>query len=676
MRDEYFASIIRQKLQGLEMAVDPSDWEDLLNRLQMAFDQLIKEKLTGLALTPQEGDWEAMQESLHQAVEKVIQSKLTELRFDPQGGDWGHMTSTINEEPFDAFIAAKLGNAHIDELEMDWDQFSTKLDEEPLDTAVRQSLEKADLPLHPQAWVLLMAAMEEAFDESIRQTLANYEVPFHPHDWPIMASNLDDSPFDGIVRDKLTQYQTSFQTGDWIHMLAVLEAPFDEHVREKLAAHDVPFLAADWKLFAAQLDAALMPEETAAPVAWYANWRNYFSAAAAVLLLIFAMLGGKDTVRFRSHPDQLVILENNSPVILPQSNSPLQITDLVINPEDNLSDPSLVAKEVEGALPDQNASPALPADNINPPNVAIAALQPISESNSLAQKQISSQLDLENFATNLLQKDGKIPHESDPGSINALYEQIDLSDIKRVGPIAFGNVLEDRNLFDLKAPASEYTPLDWRPAIRLGLYAANARTWAELTGNDPLSGYSYGVRIEMKMTEQLRLVSGFNYSEKRFHYTYPALLNNRRFVENVLDGQLFLIEAPLMLRYDFAQHEKTGAGFYLQAGALAQLSTQENYWHYDPNNPANLSLENSFQMRTLSPEKLERGYNTYIGNLQAAIGVEYPITERLSAQLEPYLILGLQPTKGGTAGLNKRLSTVGIGFGLVYDLKKNKALLP
>ncbi|MEL6844298.1 MAG: hypothetical protein AAFP02_13890, partial [Bacteroidota bacterium] len=61
----------------------------------------------------------------------------------------------------------------------------------------------------------------------------------------------------------------------------------------------------------------------------------------------------------------------------------------------------------------------------------------------------------------------------------------------------------------------------------------------------------------------------------------------------------------------------------------------------------------------------------YAGNLHASFGVDYPIIDRLSVQLEPYLLMGLQPTKGaGTAGLNKRLTTVGLGLGLQYNLNK------
>ena len=44
MREEYLESIIRQKLAELEVPVNPSHWEELLERLHLAFDALIREK--------------------------------------------------------------------------------------------------------------------------------------------------------------------------------------------------------------------------------------------------------------------------------------------------------------------------------------------------------------------------------------------------------------------------------------------------------------------------------------------------------------------------------------------------------------------------------------------------------------------------------------------------------
>lgn len=672
MLDETFESIIRQKLESLRLSVSPADWADLLNRMHAAFDDLIREKLLALELPAQAGDWEAMLERMDQAVEQAIRQKLAQLHLDSESGDWGHMQGHLDENPFDVAVSTKLGAKSLEETESDWADFAAQLDESPVDTAFAQSLAGLELAFQPSDWDRMLDTMENTFDQAIRQALHDFELPYDAHTWPGLAQQLDERPFDSQIRSKLNDATLAERETDWTLMLSALEAPFDQEVKGKFDAYALPLQAEDWRLMAHQLDAEVIPGERTPVALWYRNWRNYSAAAAAVLMLLFTMTGGRDTIRFRSNPAQLVGLENNSPVILPQlTTSPLQNPMLVVNPELKEVAEQLILGQTENPdLATATSGPTSETEN-GSAVAAVTEIQPIDARVPQSGQIAATRLLQSSRANSLLSGEGKIPHNEDPGSIAVLYEEMDLSDIHRVGPIAFGDVWKGDQLRSNQAPESDFTLLEWRPAFRVGMYGANARTWAELTGDSPISGYTYGARIEMELTEQLSVISGLNYSEKRFRHTFPVQVEPRRYIQNELEGQLFLIEAPLMLRYDLTKKPDAVVNFYLQAGVVAQISTQENYWHYDPSTSTNRSYENVSQLRVVSPEKLERGYNTYIGNLQATMGLEYAITPRLSAQLEPYLLLGLQPTKGaGTAGLNKRLSTVGVGFGVVYDLKK------
>ncbi len=667
MREEYLESIIRQKLAELEVPVNPANWEELLQRLHLAFDALIREKLESLVLPAVPADWEAMQAQLDGAFDQAIQTQLSALALEPQDGDWGQMNAHLEDMPIEAAVAGKLAQAELAFMPDDWAQFEAQLDENPLDTQIREGLEQLDpTALLPQ-WDRMLSALDQDFDHIIKTGLADHQIPFQEAHWSMFAASLDEFSVDTAFRERLTPYQVPYVASDWPIMADRLEAPFDEVVREKVGSLEYPVLHKDWRTFAAMLDAEIMPAEQA--IVWYANWRNYSAAAAAVLLFLFTLLGGSDSWQLRT--DETLAVDARSGFILPDIHSnALQDAALtadvsIANEEETIDG---IASNTNSVQESDSSAQAETPEAI----VSFASLSPVGNDANLASALGQKPTDFStSFIHNALAND-KIPHENDPGAMEAYLQQMDYSEIRRVGPVSFGEGNWDE-MFSRQAPESDYETHTWKPDFRLGLYGSNARTFAEMTGDQPLSGYAYGVRVEMIINDHLSVISGVNYSEKRFRHTYPFFDVERGFYENVLEGQLFLLEAPLLLRYQLGMNEKTGAKFYVQAGVVAQVSSQENYWHYNADNPVNLSLERSLQYKTLSPEKLERGFNTYAGNVNAALGVDYPIMDRLSVQLEPYLLMGLQPTKGaGTAGLNKRLTTVGLGVGLQYNLSKPK----
>ncbi|MEL7534491.1 MAG: hypothetical protein AAFN10_24505 [Bacteroidota bacterium] len=666
MREDYLESIIRQKLAELEVPVNPANWEELLERLHLAFDALIREKLEQLVLPAVPADWEAMQAQLDGAFDQAIQTQLAALSIDPQAGDWGQMNAQLEDMPIEAVVAGKLAQAELAFMPEDWAQFEAQLDENPLDTQIREGLEQLDPTALEPDWHRMLSELDQDFDHIIKTGLAEHQIPFQEAHWSMMAASLDEFSVDTAFRERLVPYQVPYVASDWPVMADRLEQPFDEVVRQKMGSLEYPFLHKDWRGFATLLDAEIIPAEQA--VVWYANWRNYSAAAAAILLFLFTLLGGSDSWQLRT--DETLAVDSHSGFILPDIHSnALQDAALTadvsvaIEGEDATSNNPIAASSQAGdtALNETTET-----------TLSFASLTPVGNDANLASALGQKPTDFSSSFIHNALADDKIPHENDPGSMEAYLQQMDYSEIRRVGPVSFGEGTWEE-AFSRQAPESDYETQTWKPDFRLGLYGSNTRTFAELTGDQPLSGYAYGIRVELLINDQLSVISGVNYSEKRFRHTYPYFDATRGFYENVLEGQLFLLEAPLLLRYQLGMNERTGAKFYVQSGIVAQVSSQENYWHYNADNPVNLSLERSLQYKTLSPEKLERGFNTYAGNIHAALGVDYPILDRLSVQLEPYLLMGLQPTKGaGTAGLNKRLTTVGLGVGLQYNLSKAK----
>ena len=130
----------------------------------------------------------------------------------------------------------------------------------------------------------------------------------------------------------------------------------------------------------------------------------------------------------------------------------------------------------------------------------------------------------------------------------------------------------------------------------------------------------------------------------------------------MLDAEFKSLEVPVLVKYRFP---KTGkVQLYAQAGLATMVTLEENYLRYNP-----LSFENADRIsRSVDktqhiPTNQKLTLNTYVGNIQAAAGLEYEVSDRLSLQLEPYFQWGLQPM--GTE--QKSLHSLGVGTALVYN---------
>jgi hypothetical protein len=204
--------------------------------------------------------------------------------------------------------------------------------------------------------------------------------------------------------------------------------------------------------------------------------------------------------------------------------------------------------------------------------------------------------------------------------------------------------------------------------LKLGLYAANTATRAELSGPAAPPGFTAGIRVEKEIRKGWSLVSGLMLSRKQFSYEYYVILD--RSYPHAIDGSLTLLEAPLLVRYRFAanRNPQSNIWLYAQGGMVTALSLSEDYQHFDPTNPVNGGIPLA-QPRLLKPAEYRRSLITYPGNVFFAIGTELKLSSRMTFQIEPYVQQSLQRTKGsGALGLEKKLYTWGIGATASYSL--------
>ncbi|MEO0473941.1 MAG: porin family protein [Bacteroidota bacterium] len=432
--------------------------------------------------------------------------------------------------------------------------------------------------------------------------------------------------------------------------------------KKKLGDLHLPMQRKDWLAFAALMDKTSRDEDR--PVVWWGNWRtNLAAASVAILLLLTTMTGVNSPQKPEGGFATIDEVIEAIPVRPRASVGPLadNADTTPENPQSISFDqdsPGLEELEEENILTVSQAQEREPVVTIFPLQNDVAAPDLHAVANIQAE---ASQEGILAETPN-----GKIPHESDRGPRDRLFPATPTNELRKVGPMAFAdglfnsNSLRKRRLDPLKIPANGN-----RPGIRVGLYGGNTRSQVELTGDNPLPGFTAGLRMEVLINKEWSFVTGLNYAGKDFSYDYFTVDTRGRNVPNAVDAELFMVEAPLLFRLNLSSPDKLH--LYVQAGVVTMFTTQENFLHYDPSDPGNQPRGTPEELRSLTPNRHQRRFNTYAGNIQAAIGLEYPFAKRMALQVEPYFQMGLSPIKGSDAlGLEKRLYTAGIGIGLLY----------
>ena len=621
MPEAFIDRIIREKLQHLSLSPAPGDWEALRAQLEAAFDAALRAQLAQATLPLVPEDWQAFAESLDAAFDEALRQRLSAHEAELNPVDWPLMAALLSPFSVDSIVAQGL-TPHVEAPEPgDWEALAAQLDAHPLDTQVRAGLTQLErAAANPPDWDDMAQYMDDSFDASLRDRLEGYTLPYDAAAWPAMAAQLDQHPVDTLVREGLEGYALSPLMQDWLDMIHRLEAPFDALVREKLGHHFVAYRAADWRRMAARLAG---PRESIPP----RPVRRYLVAAAVVLLLLFTGGGIRQWVK-QATP----------------GTSPARMTAL----------PSVVAPAPEDAI--APAVSASSAPSVAPLPSRLAAVRPLAPG-GLAP------------ATPALAVAAPLPIALGDTAVPAATTP----PTRRAGP-ALKSLSQPGNARSLAFPLAQARGLDLldpmaanpSPELRLSLYGGTAGTQAELNAPDRGPGYTTGLRLEMKLNDGWSVVTGLLYSRKRFSHRYPVLRNGLP-EWGKLQGDLSLIEAPLLLRYHYPLSRKLSV--YGQFGVVTTVSLAENYTDFNPNDPVNAQASRRADPEDLNPNQLSWSLNTYPGNVQVAAGLEYALGDRWALQVEPYFQQSLQRTKGSASlGFQKKLYTTGIATSLVFRL--------
>ncbi|MEO1216236.1 MAG: outer membrane beta-barrel protein [Bacteroidota bacterium] len=185
-------------------------------------EELIKQKLKQLELLLDPRDWKILSDKFSTALENHIAKKLATYEVSADPQDWPKLNALLNEA-FDIQIKDILSSHEIDLNPSDWGLIATELDENPFDTTIAKGLH-------------------------------NYEIDMKQEDWNAFASQLDESVIDTRVREQLAQFELEAQQGDWEAFESRIEENFDEQVKSKLAAISLNAAPQDWKEMARLID--------------------------------------------------------------------------------------------------------------------------------------------------------------------------------------------------------------------------------------------------------------------------------------------------------------------------------------------------------------------------------------------------------------------------------------
>lgn len=468
---------------------------------------------------------------------------------------------------------------------------------------------------------------EENLDDLIRSKLENIESSFSEEDWEEMERSLDGfageekNPFDEQVAAKLAHHSTYLRPADWDEMVEYLEAPFDAVVRQKLEFHSVGRPGAyAWMLMRSRLRAA----EGAFR---YGPWLTAAAAVSLVLVSVWLMKPGKSGQRV-GYETLTVAPSFQPPVSGGDDGAPVQDLAAVSQPRlpkvrkmPPFGTQSAIAQPIDGSID---------AREVQQPEPTPVLLADATQNVAATQETQRSQ--------------GPVIHR-----LPSLFSAIG-------NPMMMPHpVIRVLNRFTHR-----------RRDISLEAYAANSSTRAELSGPNAGPGFLMGLRGVFPVKGNWSVVTGMQYGKKKFSHEY-YVISDRAYL-NAVEGELNVIEAPLMLRHTFPSRKKLS--LFAQAGVVTMLSISEEYKHYDPVAPANRGILTLAPAEDLKPQVQQRRLNTYPGNILMALGLRYKINEELALQAEPYFQQGIQRTKGSDSfRFEKKLSTAGMGLGVSWTFK-------
>lgn len=484
------------------------------------------------------------------------------------------------------------------------------------DLQIKEKLEDATLPMAKRDWYEMAGKLYGAFDLEVEKSLSNYAVPYDPADWEAMVEHLDAAVY--------------------------------TRIREKLVHHEVLLQPADWKAMEAELD-TWMP---ATPQPWYARWTHY---AVGVTLSLLVLLG----VAVLDLPKGI------DPPAEGQGKAPVQVAPTSMEPN----------QPTEGA----DSMLQLMSDRAIPSANSLDGRTYTRGEALLLHHHL-------NLATDNLVPLYKFePHAGLPGFMSPWEQGFGLLMVEEAAPtvsqfpIAEMHPKEAPEIeIQVARPEAIQIPdpkkgFTFDPELRVGLYAGSAVTRAELNDRGKLGGLG-GIRVELMLNDHLSFTSGILYAEKQYNHTYYKFdipdnafgTTNRR---HALDARFRLVEIPSLLKYQLPSNNHS---LFVQAGVVTYISLEESYRHFDPQsaNNSDKSQNSLLQQdpRNLDPTRYENRFSSYVGNIYASMGLDYPISPRMSMLIEPYFQMGLQ----SMGPENKKMYSGGVGMSVLYHLGKKK----
>lgn len=554
----------------------------------------------------------------------IIRSQMARIRIPFLESDWELFVREYMHLPsdqVDLLIATSFSTLELDPLPGDWELFEQML---PLETPVIsmvQGVHQSSISFEEAG----TTGEPEFPDGIVKEKLLEAELPFEQTDWEAMAQKLDGNVFDQAIRNSLEHYQIPVAAGDWQELATSLDAPMYASFKEHLGTLEVSFRRADWRVFSRQW-LGYSP--------WYLKWRPYAAAAVALLLI---SLGVSQYVPFwSSSPGAAPVASTVQRPHTPDRNALALMNDGTVG----------------GTLP--QTAPVVPPEIADP--------------------------QLKMGSTDAFQNDPRMEIKTGMPSSPAVEIPIREAMIVPIPVTSTDNIqkIKQRPLhwqaigFPRQAPAwaQWLMPKRHLHSLSIGAYGAFGNTRAELSARKGNPGYTAGIRVELGLSEELAIVSGLQYENRGFSHRFFSFTPGQTTVENRITAEFHLAEIPVLLRYYLPAAPRVRV--YGQTGVIAMISLQEDYQLFQ-NSASNIPVPgiSGSNLRLANPaSEQRRSLETYIGNIFGGVGISVEATNRLHVQIEPYMLLSLQNTKGsGALGVEKRMYHAGIGASLLYRLK-------
>lgn len=655
MPEHQFDHLLKAKLSHLTLPMEASDWAEMSARLDTAFDEQVRAKLHALHLTLDDAAWVEMAARLDTVFDAEVRARLAHLRAEGASLDWPVMVALLAGQSFDAALLKRLLSLEVPFDPTDWEKLARQLDDDALVSCIRESLSEWSWPqTESNDWPGLAEQLDVRFDQAVRGKLADLapEADTLDADWAALERDLTGGTFDQSLRHSLESLALPLVEADWHDLADRLDAPFDEKVRNKLAGTAL-MTNADAIEHGWQRLVAAMPEP--APVVplyqsqpWHQRWSRPLTAAALLLLILsagaVAWWRGPELPRSAAQLAQQMATAPSDPI---ERDTPSQASN-----RQNDRATTETSSLTKSAPRTQSTTRLTQAGAVSPLRVRTLALAKIPQ---VEKRTAAGRERVPAAKANAMPTPVPETEAAPPAPINGLRRQ--------TWSLASPFMPDELSLATLVPPDSR------PPEVRLGLVGSSTRTKAELSGPAPAPGYLAGLRLEMIINDRWQVVSGLAYGKRQFDHIYYRIVDEQPYA-NALEANMELVELPLMIRYHFPT--QGNLSLYAQAGIITLFTIRETYHHYDPNDPANKGTYTPVPFR-LTPREKVWSLNTYPGNLQLAMGLEYELTNRVSLQLEPFFQQSLQRTKGsGSAGLEKKLYTTGLTFGTMFRLSEPK----